>query len=64
MQDSTPREKGDTRDDVVRIAVEHGLSAYYASYLELATRSNCPLVTLDKKLYEVAVKSGVGYEDP
>ena len=48
--------------DIINIAVEYGLSAYDASYLELAIRENSPLVTLDRKLGEAAEKSGVVYE--
>jgi predicted nucleic acid-binding protein len=40
--------------DVTRISVAHGLTAYDASYLELAARQGCPLVTLDAGLRKAA----------
>ena len=55
------QDEGGNIKDIINLAVEHGLSAYDASYLELAKRNNFPLVTLDKKLNEVARKSNVGY---
>jgi predicted nucleic acid-binding protein len=41
------------------IARTYGLSAYDASYLELAMRQKAPLATLDRQLLDAAVKSGV-----
>ena len=38
----------------------YGLTAYDASYLELAMRHGAPLATLDRQLLDAAVKSGVG----
>lgn len=35
------------------------LSAYDAAYLELASRKNCNLASLDKKLVEAAQKAGI-----
>lgn len=43
-----------TFDDVVSLAVNHGLSVYDASYLELAQRLKCPLATVDAKLATAA----------
>jgi len=40
--------------NVARMAAAHGLSAYDASYLELAARQGCPLVTLDAGLRKAA----------
>jgi predicted nucleic acid-binding protein len=40
--------------DVTRISVAHGLTAYDATYLELAARQGCPLVTLDAGLRKAA----------
>ena len=56
------RDENGRIEDIINIAVEYGLSAYDAAYLELAKRNNFPLVTLDKKLGEAAEKSGVGYD--
>lgn len=41
------------------LAREFSLSAYDASYLELASRRDLPLATLDKKLLSVAQNVGV-----
>lgn len=38
------------RDQVIALAREHGLSAYDATYLELALRSDAVLATFDGKL--------------
>ena len=49
-------------DDLSRlraIAVEHGLTAYDAGYLEIAMRNRLPLATLDKGLRRAANKAGV-----
>ncbi|MBZ0257830.1 type II toxin-antitoxin system VapC family toxin [bacterium] len=53
-----------TARDVQAIARKHTLSAYDASYLELAQRENAPLITLDKKLKQAAVKAGVSLWTP
>ncbi len=45
----------------VKLALEHNLTAYDAAYLELATRRNTPLATLDKRLHKAARKEGVAY---
>lgn len=41
------------------LARAHGLSAYDATYLELATREGLPLATLDGRLRSAAVRVGV-----
>ncbi|HXG35911.1 MAG TPA: type II toxin-antitoxin system VapC family toxin [Dehalococcoidia bacterium] len=41
------------------LAREHSLSAYDASYLELAAREGLPLATQDTELRAAAVKAGV-----
>lgn len=50
--------------DVQAIARKHTLSAYDASYLELAQRENAPLITLDKKLKQAAVKADIALWTP
>lgn len=45
--------------DTLQIARRHGLSAYEASYLELAMREGLPLATLDEDLAKAAAKAGV-----
>jgi predicted nucleic acid-binding protein len=40
--------------EVSRLAEVHGLSAYDASFLELAMRQGCPLVSLDDELRKAA----------
>lgn len=41
------------------LAVTHSLSAYDASYLELAERRGLGLATLDRRLARAAVKAGI-----
>lgn len=41
------------------LALQHGLSTYDASYLELALRRGLPLATLDRQLATAARASGV-----
>lgn len=41
------------------LALQHGLSTYDASYLELALRRGLPLATLDRQLVTAARASGV-----
>lgn len=41
-------------DDVLRLAVETGLTAYDAAYLWLSRALHAPLVTLDRKLGQAA----------
>lgn len=45
--------------DTLQLARRYKLSAYDASYLELALRSNMPLATLDEDLQKAAKKAGV-----
>ncbi|MFN7025263.1 MAG: type II toxin-antitoxin system VapC family toxin [Pseudorhizobium sp.] len=44
---------------VLLLAATHALSAYDASYLNLASNRNLPLATLDRKLAAAARKDGV-----
>lgn len=37
----------------------HGLSAYDAAYLDVALRHGTPLASLDRRLCEAAIKSGI-----
>jgi predicted nucleic acid-binding protein len=41
------------------LSLQHNLSAYDATYLELATRLHLPLATLDRDLAAAAAKTGV-----
>jgi predicted nucleic acid-binding protein len=43
---------------VMALAREHALTAYDATYLELALRNNAMLATFDKKLIEVINRAG------
>ncbi len=45
--------------DTLQLARRYKLSAYDASYLELALRKGIPLATLDEDLQKAAKKSGV-----
>lgn len=45
--------------DTLQLARRYKLSAYDASYLELALRSGVPLATLDEDLHKAAKKAGV-----
>jgi len=45
--------------DTLQIARRYRLSAYDASYLELALREGLPLATLDEALQKAAIKAGV-----
>jgi predicted nucleic acid-binding protein len=45
--------------DTLQLARRYKLSAYDASYLELALRSGIPLATLDEDLQKAARKAGV-----
>jgi predicted nucleic acid-binding protein len=45
--------------DTLKLARRHKLSAYDASYLELALRRDIPLATLDEVLRKAAKRSGV-----
>jgi predicted nucleic acid-binding protein len=43
----------------LRLAIEHGLNAYDAAYLEVAHRRHLPLATLDEDLRRVAKRANV-----
>ena len=47
------------RSSTLQLARRHKLSAYDASYLELAVRRGLPLATLDEDLQKAAKKAGV-----
>jgi len=49
---------------ILNLARTHNLSAYDASYLELALRLNLPLATLDRRLHAAAQTSGVTIFSP
>lgn len=51
-------------DATLELARMHDLSAYDASYLELALRRSFPIATLDKKLRDAAQTSGVTISSP
>lgn len=53
-----------TWDDVLSLARPHRLSAYDATYLELALRRNLPLATLDKELKKAAAAIGIAEYKP
>ena len=44
---------------LLTIARSHGLTAYDAAYLELATRAALPLATLDERLQAAAKTTGI-----
>ena len=46
-------------EGILRIAIECGISAYDAAYLELAKRRGLPLATFDKALRKAAKHIGV-----
>jgi len=46
------------------VARKTGLSAYDASYLHLASRSGCPIATLDRAMHNAAKKVGVAVFRP
>ena len=51
---------GDAEDrHILELAGRHGLTAYDASYLALAMREGCPLVSLDVRLRSAARSEGV-----
>ncbi len=51
---------GDAVDrDIFELARRHGLTAYDSSYLALAIREGCPLISLDRRLNRAAVAEGV-----
>lgn len=46
-------------DRIIALALEHQITTYDASYLELSMRLGLSLATKDKKLYQVASKLGI-----
>ena len=50
--------------DILSLARTHHLSAYDAAYLELASRRNIPLATLDTKLKNAAKTLGIARYEP
>ncbi len=50
--------------DVLSLAREHGLTAYDASYLEIAQRRGLPLATVDARLRAAATASGTSLLSP
>ncbi len=46
----------------LQLARDYGLSIYDATYLELALRLGCPLLTLDRTLADAARQVGVGMD--
>jgi predicted nucleic acid-binding protein len=46
-------------EELLPLAVAHGLTAYDAAYLELALRKHYPLATLDRSLAAAARREGV-----
>jgi predicted nucleic acid-binding protein len=48
-----------TINTVTRLATRHQLTAYDASYLELALRGSLPIVTLDQAIIQAAKAEGV-----
>ena len=59
--DTAAATQGSMMKMVCELAEKHGLTTYDASYLELASRLDLPLATLDTDLYNVAVEIGVAY---
>jgi predicted nucleic acid-binding protein len=49
---------------ILRLGIEHGLSAYDASYLELAMRRGLPLATQDERLLRAAGAAGIEILEP
>ena len=47
------------RDSVIELARRYGVSAYDASYLELAIRTGGPLATFDRNLAKAAETAGI-----
>jgi len=44
----------------LNIAADHGIYAYDAYFLQCAAKFALPLLTLDKRMKQVAVKLGIG----
>ena len=49
---------------VVNLGIDHRLTAYDASYLELAVRRNLPLATIDRRLRAAATAAGIAILQP
>jgi predicted nucleic acid-binding protein len=49
---------------ILRLGIEHGLSAYDASYRELAMRRGLPLATQDERLLRAAGAAGIEILQP
>jgi predicted nucleic acid-binding protein len=49
---------------ILRLGIDHGLSAYDASYLELAMRRGIPLATQDERLMRAAGAAGIDILQP
>ena len=49
---------------ILGLGIDHGLSAYDASYLELAMRRGLPLATQDERLMRAASAAGVAIMQP
>ena len=49
---------------ILRLGIDHGLSAYDASYLELAMRRGLPLATQDERLIRAADAAGIDILQP
>ena len=58
-----PEPAGRTLADLVALARPHQLSAYDATYLDLAKRRGLPLATLDNNLRQPAAREGVDVPD-
>jgi predicted nucleic acid-binding protein len=52
------------RGEVLALALQEGLAAYDAAYLELAMREGLPIATLDTRLREAARRVGVAEFTP
>ena len=57
--DTDAASAGKSLSDTLQLARRFNLSAYDASYLELALRSECPLATLDADLSRASEKAGL-----
>jgi predicted nucleic acid-binding protein len=49
---------------ILRLGIEHGLSAYDASYLELAMRRGLPIATQDERLMRAAHAADIAILQP
>ncbi len=64
LLDALPRQTLDhesllARERITTYALRYGLSAYDATYLELADRLQCGLATLDQQLSRAAAKASI-----